>query len=403
MLKIDTGSSAEQAGYIKKELPKSFITVGTILLVVGVVLGIISYIVEPTRAAYSYLTTFLFVVSIGIGSLFLVALEYASGAVWSVPFRRVSEFFSSIVPFLILLAIPLVFNLHDIFKWSQPAAVSSEKILQGKAPYLNVPFFIIRNAVIFIFWTFFYLLIIKNSRKQDSTGEQLLTKRNITTSTIFIPFYAFTISILAIDWMMSIEPTWFSTIFGVYFFAGITMCALAVATLAVLYLLENDYLGNRISDDNVYSLGTLMFAFTAFWGYIAFSQYMLIWYGDLPEETSWFFHRWDGGWKYASIILVITHFIVPFFGLLSSKAKVNHKRLKFMSIWLIANHLFDIYWMVMPGMVVTGHTYFFSWSDLVFPVAAAGLFILLFAIMVKKHNLMPLGDPKLKRGLEFRL
>lgn len=396
MLKIETG-------YLKKELPKKFSTIGMVLLVVGGVLGILSYVLDPARASYSYLITFLFIISIGIGSLFLVALEYASGAVWSVPFRRVSEFFSSIVPFLILLAIPLVFNLHDIFKWSQPAAVSSEKLLQIKTPYLNISFFLIRNAVILIIWSIFYALIIKNSRKQDSSGDQKLTKLNITTSTIFIPIYAFTITFIAIDWMMSIEPSWYSTIFGVYFFSGITMCALAVATFAVLYLLENGYLGNRITEDNLYSLGTLMFAFTAFWGYIAFSQYMLIWYGDLPEEISWFLHRWDGGWKYVSIILVITHFIVPFFGLLSSKAKTNHKRLKFMSVWIIANHLFDIYWMVMPGMVVAGGKYFFSWSDLVFPIAAVGLFILLFVFMVKKYNLMPLGDPKLKRGLEFHL
>jgi hypothetical protein len=396
MLKIETG-------YIKKDLPRKINSLGIALLIIGLALGVISYALDPWRASYSYLVTFLFIISVGIGSLFLVALEYASGAVWSVPFRRVSEFFSTITPYLVILAIPLLFTMHDIFQWANPSAVESEKILQAKAPYLNIPFFVIRNIVIFLIWSFFYYYIINNSRRQDKSGDQILTKRNIIVSTIFMPVFALTISFVAFDWMMSIEPTWYSTIFGVYYFAGTTWCALAVVCLAVVYLYERGYLSNRITKDHFYSLGTLMFAFTAFWGYIAFSQYMLIWYGDLPEENSWFLHRWDGGWKYASILLVITHFIVPFFALLSSKAKTDFKRLKFMSVWIIINHLFDVYWMVMPGMVVNNKEYFFSWSDLVFPIAAVGLFLIVFSSLFKKYNLIPIGDPKLERGLEFHL
>ncbi len=392
-----------ETGYIKKELPKSIEKIGYALLIIGGVLGILSYIIEPSRASFSYLTTYLFILSVGIGSLFLVALEYAAGAVWSVPFRRIGEFYSAIIPFLIILAVPLIFNLHDLFEWTNPAVVSTDKVLQSKVPYLNIPFLLIRTAGVLLIWMMFYSLIIRNSRKQDSLPDQNLTTKNIRTSVIFMPVFAFTISIIAIDWMMSIEPHWFSTIFGVYYFSGTVWCALAIVTFTAVKLKENGYLSDKIGDDHFYSLGTLMFAFTAFWGYIAFTQYMLIWYGDLPEETSWFFHRWDGGWKYASILLVITHFIVPFFALISSRAKTNKKRLKFISIWILICHLFDIYWMVMPGMQVDAGGYYFSWSDLVFPIAAVGILIITFSMMAKKHNLIPVGDPKLNRAWNFHL
>jgi len=147
----------------------------------------------------------------------------------------------------------------------------------------------------------------------------------------------------------------------------------------------------------------LLFAFTVFWGYIAFSQYMLIWYGNLPEETFWFMQRWDGGWKIISILLIVTHFIVPFFGLISYEAKTNLKRLKFMSIWILCVHFLDIYWLIMPSMSRNNHVYSFSWIDFVYPLLFVGVLLLVFNKMAEKFNLVPVGDPKLQRGLDFHL
>lgn len=391
------------SGFVKRVLPKKFISTAYTLFGVGLALGITGYILDPQRASYSYLTSFMFLISLGVGSLFLVSLEYLAGAAWSTPFRRISEFFSAVIPYLFILVIPLLFTLHDIFRWTHTQSVESDVVLRSKDSYLNIPFFIVRSIIIFAVWTFFYFIITRISRKQDESGDQLLTTRNIKYSTAFIIIFAITITISGIDWMMSLEAHWYSTIFGVYYFAGTVWCALAALTLAVVLLREKGYLVPGLKDDHYYSLGTLMFAFTAFWGYIAFSQYMLIWYADLPEETAWFFHRWEGGWMYVSIILIIIHFVVPFFALLTFPAKTNPKRLKFISIWILISHFFDLYWIIMPGMMESGRSYSFSWMDIVFPLALVGFVMIIFKMMASKYNLVPVNDPKLQRGLDYSL
>jgi hypothetical protein len=390
-------------GYIKKELPSKINSLGILLFLIGVLFGIIGFIAEPERASFSYLPAFMFLVSIAIGSLFLIAIEYLAGADWSVPFRRIAEFLASLLPLLFLLVIPLLFHLKEIFYWAQKDIVSADVILQGKSPYLNSTFFIIRVFLILILWFAFYFKFISNSRKQDSTGDQGLTKNSIVFSGIFMPVFAFTITLVAVDWLMSLEPRWFSTIFGVYFFSGAVWSSLAAVTYISIKLKDNGYLHPKINSDHYYSLGTLLFAFTVFWAYIAFSQYMLIWYADLPEETFWFAHRWSGGWSVISVIVIITHFVVPFAALLSFPSKTNPARLKFISIWILIAHYIDLYWLIMPSFFIGGKVYTFSWLDIVFPIGALGLIIIVFNRGVKMYNLLPLRDPKLQKGLNFRL
>jgi hypothetical protein len=389
--------------YQKKDLPSSLSRIGYVLLGLGLILGAIAFFVDHSRAVFNYLIAFTFMISIGVGALFLIALEYVAGADWSVPIRRVVEFFAAVTPLLALLVIPLLFNIGELFHWSHPEAVAEDKILQGKAPYLNVTFFIIRVFVLIGLWTLFYFFFIKNSKKQDSTKDQKLTTINIRLSAVFIPVFAVTLSIAAIDWLMSIEPHWFSTIFGVYFFAGTVLAALAAVTFATVLLKENGYLHPAMTNDHLFSLGALLFAFVNFWGYIAFSQYMLIWYADLPEETFWFLQRWEGSWAIISIGLIIVQFLVPYIALVTQPSKMNPKRLKFVSIWILFAHLYDIFWLVMPEMEELYGGYIFSWIDFVFPIAVAGLLILVFNFRAKKENMVPIGDPKLQRGLDFHL
>ncbi len=395
--------SSEDIKFTNKQLPAKISKIGYILLAIGGILGIIGFITDASRASFGYLPTFMYLISVAIGSLFLVALEYAANADWSTPFRRVSEFLAASTPFILLLSLPLLFNMSSIFHWTHTEVLAEDPILSGKSPYLNTSFFIIRTILFSVIWALFYYLLIKNSRKQDDTKDQLLTKKNIKYSVIFIPVFAITLTLSSVDWMMSIEPHWFSTIFGVYYFSGTVWVALAALTLIVVLLRENGYYPEKINSEHYYSLGTLLFAFTAFWGYIAFSQYMLIWYADLPEETSWFFHRWEGVWVYFSLILIVTHFVVPFFALLSYSSKTNAKRLIFVSAWVLVAHYIDLYWLIMPGMPQNSMEYSFSWFDLTFPIALTGFFIILFSTLAKKYNIIPIGDPKLKRGLDFHL
>lgn len=389
--------------YQRKDLPSSISKIGMVLLVVGIVLGVAAFFVDHTRAVYNYLIAFTFMISIGVGALFLIALEYIVGADWSVPIRRVVEFFAAVIPLLALLVIPLLLNVGELFHWSHAEAVAEDKILTAKAPYLNVTFFIVRVFVLIGLWSLFYFFFIRNSKKQDTSKDQKLTTINIRLSAIFIPIFAFTITISAIDWLMSIEPHWFSTIIGVYFFAGTVIAALAAVTLATVLLKENGYLHPALTNDHLYSLGALMFAFVNFWGYIAFSQYMLIWYADLPEETFWFMQKWEGSWAIFSIGLIIVKFLVPYIVLVSQPSKMDPKKLKFISVWLLFAHLYDLFWFVMPEMEELSGGYSFSWIDLVFPIAAVGLIILVFNMKAKKENLIPIGDPKLQRGLDFHL
>lgn len=389
--------------YQKKDLPANLSKIGIILFAAGTILSIIAFIVDQERAIFNYLVTYMMIVSIGLGSLFLIALEYIAGADWSTPIRRIPEFFAMLLPVLLVLVIPIFIFNHDLFHWAHKEAVAEDKILQGKAPYLNETFFYIRTFIFIGLWVLFYWVMTKNSRKQDETKDQTITKKNIRFSAIFIPVFAISITFTAIDMMMSLEPHWFSTIYGVYYFAGTILAALAAITIVVVKLKEKGYFSPWMKDEHLFSLGALMFAFINFWAYIAFSQFMLIWYADLPEETFWFLTRWNGGWMFLSLLLILVHFLVPYFALLTQPSKMNPKRLKFIAVWLLFAHLLDIFWLVMPNIRTMKNGYVFSWIDLVFPVAGLGLVILVFTFAAKKANLIPVGDPKLKRGIDFHL
>ncbi|MGE5353136.1 MAG: quinol:cytochrome C oxidoreductase [Acidobacteriota bacterium] len=393
-------SNEENFNYRIKEFPRSLSLLGWGLLALGVVLILVSFFMDRTRSSFNILVSFMFLMSIGLGSLFLVALEYVAGAVWSTPIRRVSEFLSTILFIIPVLAIPLYFSMHEVFHWSHTEVVRQDPALMSKSPYLNVPFFVIRTLVCFAIWLLFYILIVRNSEKQDSLKDQLITTKNIRSSAIFMPVFAITITLAAVDWMMSLEPHWFSTIFGVYYFAGTILAALASATIVVVLFMRRGYF-THLTEDHLYSLGALMFAFINFWAYIAFSQYLLIWYANLPEETTWFLLRWQGSWRSVSIALIIIHFIVPYFGLLSQPSKMNPGRLLFMSIWILFAHLFDLYWLIMPTFSRTGAV--LGWMEFAFPIAAVGIVIIFFTMKAKNTNIVPIGDPKLQRGLDFRL
>ncbi len=387
--------------YIKKDLPPIITKIGTVLTIIGLILVVLAYFTDPTRSAFNNIILLMFLTSIGLGSLFLVAIEYLGGAVWSTPFRRIAEILSSILLILPIIAIPIYFNLHDVYHWTHLDVVANDEILSHKSPYLNETFFTIRIIGYFIIWILFYFILTKTSQKQDETKDAQLTKKNIKNSAFFVPFFAITVTFASIDWMMSLEPHWFSTIFGVYYFSGTFLSALAIITFFIVYLTEKGVFGKEIVPDHYYSFGALLYGFINFWAYIAFSQFMLIWYANLPEETFWFLNRWEGSWLVFSLIFIVIHFLVPFFALVSQPSKTNGARLKFMSIWLLVAHFMDMYFLVMPTFSPEGVS--LGWIELGFFLLAFGLVFLVFSYKAKTVNLLPIGDPKLKRGLDFRL
>jgi hypothetical protein len=384
---------------LKKPLSSKVMSLGWILFSVGIVLYMIGYMFEPRHAAFNHLINFLFLTSIAVGALFLVALEYISGAVWSVPMRRVNEFLAGLLPFTFFLVIPLFFHLSDVFHWVHSDTAVPDEFLKAKEPYLNSTFFVIRFVVTFALWILFYVLFTRNSLKQDVSHDDKYTRRNIQLSAIFLPIFAITITFYAIDWAMSLEPHWYSTIIGIYYFSGTVIAALAAATYIIIRFHETGRLPG-LRRDHFYSLGSLMFVFVNFWAYIAFSQFMLIWYANIPEETFWFMNHWQNGWQVISILLILVQFVVPYTVLLPQEAKMDPKRLKFIALWLLAAHWLDLYWFIMPsydGGVTLG------WMELSFPMLVIGLIIIIVARKTVKHNLMPIGDPKLERGMKFHL
>ncbi len=394
-------SMSSTIGYEKKGIPNSLYRVGISLFAVGLIAVILGYLTDSVRSAFNNVILLMLLESVGLGALFIIALEHIAGAVWSTPFRRIFEFLASTILILPLVFIPIYFNMHDIFHWMHQSVVENDAILSSKSAYLNQSFFLIRWAIYYIIWVTFYFLFTRNSKKQDTTNDPKYTKWNIKLAAAFIPLFALSISFSAIDMIMSLEPHWFSTIFGVYYFSSTVLTSLAAGTFLMVYLTKKGYLFNGINQDHYYSFGALLFAFVNFWAYIAFSQYLLIWYGNLPEETSWFLHRWSGSWVYFSIFFLIVHFVVPYAFLLAQPAKMNPKRLSWMSIWIFLATVVDLMWLILPAYSPEG--FVFGWIEIGFIILGVGIVLTMFSIMAKKENLIPIGDPKLLRGINFRL
>lgn len=390
-----------KVNYEKKPIPGSILKIGAILSIIGAVLVGVSLVVDPTRSSFNSIVMFAFMLSIALGSMFVIALEYVAGAVWSVPFRRIAEGLGLVIFIVPLFALPGLLNIHTLFHWTHPDVVAADAVLKSKAPYLNITFFYVRFIMFFLLWFLFYYLFTSNSQKQDITGDQKHTKRNIVIGALFIPVFAITLTLTAIDWLMSLAPHWFSTIFGVYYFAGTVLAAISMWAILSITLNENGILIKGIKSDHYYSFGALLFAFINFWGYIAFSQFLLIWYANLPEETVWFIARGTGSWMYFSLGLLLVHFIIPYAFLLPQPAKMDPKRVKYAAMWILFAHFYDLYWLVMPTYDKKGMSP--SWMDIAYPVLGIGLILVLFSLWAKNRTLVPIRDPKMQRSMDFTL
>ncbi|MCX7880401.1 MAG: quinol:cytochrome C oxidoreductase [Ignavibacteria bacterium] len=396
-----TTSSDNAVNYVRKTQNPKFLTLSLPIFAIGLLGLVAGFIVNPTQASFNLVVIMAWLLSIGVGSMFFIGIEYLSGAVWSVPFRRIAEINSSLILIMPILAIPIILNIHSLYHWTHQDVLATDEILQRKSPYLNETFFIIRNIIYYAVWVIFYFLLTYFSNKQDLTKDQQLTRRNTVVSAIFMPFFALTLTFFAIDWLMSLEPHWYSTIFGVYYFSGTVLAAISAFTYISIKLNEEGYLVDNLKPDHFYSMGALLFAFTNFWAYIAFSQFMLIWYANLPEETFWFINRGVGSWLYMSIGIIFVKFIVPYILLLPQPAKMNPSRLKFASLWILFAHYYDLFWIVMPTF--SKERLIFGWIEIASVVFAVGTIMAIFLLFSKNRNLVPIGDPKLKRSLEFHL
>ncbi len=366
----------------------------------------------PEAISYgAYLVTLLFFISIALGGLFFVLVHFATRAGWSVVVRRIAEFVAATLPVLFLASLPMLLShaeaLHKIYHhwWG---VKNPDPVLAGKLGYLNPKFFLIRSFIYFAVWIGISLWYLKTSLRQDRALSEMsshhFTKKMQWWSYLSLIAFSLTITLAAFDWIMSIDPHWYSTIFGVYFFSGSALSIYATIALFVIYFRRKGLLRGIVTAEHDQDVGKLLFGFTVFWAYIAFSQYMLIWYANIPEETKWFQHRVNGQWAQLSFWLAVGHFVVPFFLLMSKHPKRKPFTLALGALWMLVFHFIDLYWLVMPNLYHSEHLKF-EWSHLV-PfltsfIGIGGLFMASFSWWAKGNNLVPVKDPRLPESLKF--
>ena len=372
---------------------------GLMLAVVGLVAGAIGAFIDREQFFQSWLIGFLFCLGMTLGCLGLLMLQHLSGGQWGMVGRRVFEAAARTLPLLALFFIPVLFALPTLFMWARPDIVANDVVLTKKAPYLNATFFMVRAVGYFAFWIGCGWLLTKWSAAQDRGEESTDAAGMVRFRTLSAPallFLVLSITFASTDWVMSLDPHWYSTIFGLLTVAAYGLSALAL-TIAVLATVgPQGALEGHLTPRHFHDLGKLLLAFTMLWAYLSFSQFLIIWSGNLPEEIPWYIERMRGGWGVIALALVLGHFVLPFLLLLSRDLKRNSKWLARVAIFIILMRLVDIIWLVAP--VFAHHGFPIHWMDVAVPLGLAGAWLFLFAQHLRNHPLMPLNDPYLKEA-----
>ena len=361
---------------------------------------------DRQRLAAGWLWAFWFVLSVGLGSLFFLALHYLTHAIWSVVIKRVAEMFAATLWLAPILFVPVaVFVLWPrafrLFPWVAAAGGADVHV---RREYLNAPFFLARGATCVLLWFAFARYFVRRSLRMDqlspADGAVAGLLRLRAVSAPFMLVFAVTLTAASVDWLMSLAPGWSSTMFPVHIFAGVAVTGLATLALATVWLRRAGRLPRElVPDERLYSFGGLLFAFVSFWGYIAFSQYMLIWYANLPEESFYLVQRLSGPWLAVGGAVAVVRFGIPFLVLLPRMAKMTPAVLVGVSVLLLAGQLLDLYWLIMPGYHSTGPV--LGWPEVGPLLLATGLLLLSMARFLGRHGLAPTGDPTLEQSRRF--
>jgi hypothetical protein len=373
--------------------------IGVVLAVLGGVGCAVLGMGNPKQFFFSWLVSFLFFLSLALGALFFVLIQYAAQGGWGIVVRRIGETVFATIPVMAALSVPVFLGLHDLYEWSHHEAVEHDALLRWKTPYLNVPFFLIRALLYFGVWSFIAILYYRGSRGQDTTGDPRVSARLRRLAGPSLIVMALTSSFASIDWIMSLTPHWYSTIFGVYFFAGSFVGFIALLSVVVVAMRGAGLLDTVISAEHLHDIGKFLFAFTAFWAYIAFSQFFLMWYANMPEETIWYKARIEGSWMQVSLFLIVGHFVAPFLYLMGRDVKRNGVTLALGGGWVLAMHFVDLYWQVMPTL----HPHGLSPSilDVAAFLAVGGCFAAAVGWLMRRQALVPVRDPRLAESLAF--
>ncbi len=394
---VDLGNEPRVLGERATSVVRGGLAAAAVGFAAALALGALS--VQGWRGFFfAYLHAWLYFASLALGALFFVMLQHLTNAGWSVVVRRLAEAMASTLPLLALLFLPIVAGVGELFHWSHAEAVAADPLLQWKSGYLNIPFFLVRCAFYLGVWAWLARFYVGRSLAQDTSGDvaHTVAMRRRAAPGMFL--FAFTVTFAAFDLLMSLDPHWYSTMLGVYYFAG---CAVGffAALIVFTYLVQRaGFLRRAITREHYHDLGKLLFAFTVFWAYISFSQFMLMWYANIPEETLFYLHRQEHGWGWVGLALVVGHFLLPFLVLLSRGPKRRKGALAAAAGWLLVMHWLDLYWFVIP--VGSEHATV-NWASLALTLGLGGALIARLLWGARSVSLVPEKDPRLLESLTF--
>lgn len=366
--------------------------------VAGLALSLGGAFLSPTQFLRSYLVSYIFWSGLALGSLGLLMLHHLAGGRWGYVIRRPLEASTRTLPLIAVLFLPFLINLQALYPWARPETVASDALLQHKSSYLNVPFFVGRTVIYFAIWLGMAYLLNKWSAEDDNSAEPRHWHRFRVLSGPGILVYGLTVSFAAVDWAMSVEPEWFSTMYGILYVTGQVLATLAFMVIILMLLAREGPLAEAASANQFHNLGNLLLAFVMLWAYMSFSQFLIIWSGNLPEEIPWYLHRTGHGWQWLALLLVGFHFAVPFLLLLSRATKRRAQTLAAVAGGIFVLRAADIFWQVAPafhGTEVRVH-----WLDPVILVGMGGLWLALFLRQLKKRPLLARHDAAIEDWVE---
>ncbi len=343
----------------------------------------------------AYLMGFVFVLGVALGCFAFLMLHHMVGGGWGFVIQRILESGTRTFPLLAALFVPLALGVHSLYEWSHADVVATDKILQHKQLYLNAPFFYGRAVFYFAVWMALSYLLNKWSAELDATKDNQVIRRMQYLSGAGLLLYGLTVTFAAVDWVMSLEPHWFSTMYGLLFIVGQGVNVLCFVVILLMLLAPHKPYADVVRTQHFHDYGNLLLAFVMLWGYTAFSQFLIIWSGNLPEENIWYLHRLSAGWKYWAGFLLVFHWAVPFVLLLARKTKRQPRTLAIVAAWLLVMRLADLYWLIAPAFQHGEEYHFtFHWLYLAAPAALGGIWLWYFLGQLKQRPLMPEGDER---------
>ncbi|MDQ2869097.1 MAG: hypothetical protein M3S32_00030 [Acidobacteriota bacterium] len=364
----------------------------------GMIACAAGYFLAPAAFFPSYLFACMFCLGLALGCQAVLMLNHVTGGAWGIPIRRSLEAGTRTLPVIALFFLPLLLGIRTLYEWARPEDVAHDAILRHKAVYLNTGFFLARTVLCFAAWMAIAFFLNRWSREQDEKPARGLSRRLQLLSSAGLVVYGLTITFFSIDWVMSLEPHWYSTMYGVLFIAGQALSGFAFVIALTVALARYAPLSGFIQRKHFHDLGKLMLAFVMFWAYVSFSQYLIIWSGNLPEEIPWYLRRLQGGWGWFGMALILFHFVLPFLLLLPATANRNPKILSSVALLVVFMRFVDVFWLVRPA-ATPGH-FTLRWMDIAAPVGILGLWLFVFLGQLLRRPLLPVNDPEFAAALE---